>query len=105
MAKYDRLSEPLRIAKEFNKIGLNRAASEENTLKSMNKARENNKLYSEGKLLAMTGGDINSANELVYENEKMIPKKDHRNFKAGYVAGLKLYKEQLNGTDENKKTR
>ena len=95
MAKYDRLSESLRIAKEFNKIGLNRAASEENTLKSMNKARENNKLYSEGKLLAMTGGDINSANELVYEKEKMIPKKDHRNFKAGYLNGKKELENQM----------
>ena len=37
----------------------------------------------------------------------MIPKKEHRNFKAGYIAGLKIFKEQLGevNTESENKTR
>ena len=107
MAKYDRVHEPLRIAKEFNNVAYSKQKGEENTLKSFNKLRENNKLYNEGKELGMIGASIDDKNELVLENDKMIPKKEHRNFKAGYIAGLKIFKEQLGeiDTENDKKTR
>ena len=107
MAKYNRLDAPLRTAKEFNNISFNRELGDERTLKTMNKVRENNRLYNEGKKLALAGGDINTAIELVEENGKMISKKDHRNFKAGYMEGLRLVKEQIGyvSENENNKTR
>lgn len=107
MAKYDRNRETLRIAKEFNNIAYSKQKGDENTLKSFNKLKENNKLYNEGKELGIIGASIDDKNELVMENDKMIPKKEHRNFKAGYIAGLKIFKEQLGevNTESENKTR
>ena len=48
MAKYNRIDDPVRKAKEFNNITETRKISLENTLKSYDKERNRNKLYNEG---------------------------------------------------------
>ena len=107
MAKYNRTNEPLRKAKEFNDISFAKEIGEQNTLKSFDKVRQNNKLYKEGMALGASGGDIDMANDLVIENGVTIPKKEHRNFKAGYKRGLEIFKAQLNlvESENNNKTR
>ncbi len=103
MAKYNRVDAPLRMAKEYNNIAFNNEIGEKNTLKTFNKIRENNKLYQEGMALGANGGNLEEATELVEENGIEIPKKEHRNFKAGYKRGLEIFKNNLE--NNNSKTR
>ena len=98
MTKYDRVHEPLRKAKEFNDIAFTKEMGEQNTLKTLDKTRQNNNLYKEGMALGANGGDIDTANDLVVENGVTIQKKEHRNFKAGYKRGLEIFKAQLDST-------
>ena len=68
----------------------------ERKLASFNKTRENQKLYLEGYRAGLEGKQtLDSFVELVQENDKMVQKKDHRNFKNGYLAGQKELEGQL----------
>lgn len=70
-------------------------ASERN-LASINKARENNKLYLEGYRAGLRGElPLESFTKLVQENGKEVQMKDHRNFKAGYLNGKKELENQM----------
>lgn len=70
--------------------------SRERSLASFNKSRENQKLYLEGYSAGLRGEQsLESFVELVPENDKMVQKKDHRNFKAGYLAGQKDLESQI----------
>jgi hypothetical protein len=78
-------------------------ASKERKLASFNKSRENNKLYLEGYSAGLKGEyPLEYFAELILENDKVVQKKDHRNFKAGYIRGQKELEEQMS---RNNKTR
>ena len=104
MAKYNRVEDPVRKAKEFNSISFEKQIRDERTLKTFAKARRNNQLYQEGYSLGVRGGELESATELVEENGQMIPKCEHRNFKAGYKKGLEQLQANIQASD-NSKTR
>ena len=68
----------------------------ERKLASLNKSRENQKLYLEGYRAGLEGKQtLDSFVELVPENDKMVQKKDHRNFKNGYLSGQRELENQL----------
>ena len=68
----------------------------ERKLASYNKVRDNQRLYLEGYRAGLEGKEpLNSFVELVQERDKMVQKKDHRNFKNGYLAGQKELEGQL----------
>lgn len=95
MAKYNRVEAPIRIAKEYNEIALSSEIGHMNTLKSYDKVKRYNDLYQEGYSIGLKGGSIDNELDLVEQNGEMVPKKEHRNFKHGYEAGLKELKTQL----------
>jgi hypothetical protein len=76
-------------------------AGRERTLKTMDKARRYDQLYHDGYSLGAAGGSIDGETELVEENGKMIPKKEHRNFKAGYKKGLEIFKLRIGVAKNN----
>ena len=68
----------------------------ERKLASFSKVRDNQKLYLEGYRAGLEGKQpLDSFVELIPENDKMVQKKDHRNFKNGYLAGQKELESQL----------
>ena len=64
-------------------------AARERTLKANAKLAANQKLYLDGYRKGLLGVPLESFTDLVEENGKMIQRKDHRNFKAGYLQGCK----------------
>ena len=86
----DRKTEIVRMAQEAT---LNRGdtfANKEKALKSFSKARDNTNLYWEAYHIGKKGEfPLEFFTQLIPENDKMVQKKDHRNFKAGYMAGQK----------------
>ena len=95
MAKYNRVEAPVRMAKDFNGIAFSSEMGLRNTEATNDKARRYNKLFQEGYSIGLKGGNIDNELDLVEQNGEMIPKKEHRNFKHGYEAGLKELKAQL----------
>ena len=77
-------------------------ASKERTLKSNAKVAANQKLYLDGYAKGLKGVPLESFTDLVEENGKIIQRKDHRNFKAGYARGLQELKNQLEINNSHK---
>ena len=77
-------------------------AAKERTLKSNAKVAAYNKLYWDGYRKALIDVPLESFTDLVEENGEMIPRKNHRNFKAGYKAGLEKKKAELENMKNNK---
>ena len=78
-------------------------AAKERKLASFNKSRENNKLYLEGYSAGLKGElPLESFVELIPENGKMVQKKDHRNFKAGYIRGQEEVNAKLNNSHKSR---
>ena len=101
MSKNDR--DPARIAKEFGRNFENNEKGHLNTLATYSKLNRYNKLYEEGFSLGRIGSNIEDRIELVEQNGEMVPKKNHRNFLAGYREGLKYYQPE-NADNVEKKT-
>ena len=97
----DSNAEMIKLARSGNMYHDEYEASKERTLKSMDKVRRYDQLYHDGYSLGASGGVLDDQTELVEENGKMIPKKDHRNFKAGYKKGLEVFKIRVNALKNN----
>ena len=63
-------------------------ASFERKLKTDAKVANNRKLYLDGYRKGLQEVPLESFSDLVEENGKMVQRKDHRSFKAGYLRGL-----------------
>ena len=70
-------------------------ASMERTLKTNAKVASNQKLYLDGYSKGLKGVPLESFTDLVEENGKIIQRKDHRNFKAGYARGQQELENQM----------
>ena len=106
----DSKDEMIKLARYSNTHVADYDAAKERTLKTMDKFRRYDQLYHDGYTLGANGGIIDNEVDLVEENGKMIPKNQHRNFKAGYKKGLEVYKirlaaNQSYGQDDSHKTR
>ena len=77
-------------------------ASHERTLKTNAKLASNQKLYLDGYAKGLKGVPLDSFTDLVEENGRLIQRKDHRNFKAGYARGLEELQNQLAYNNQRK---
>ena len=93
-----------KMAREANMHHDEYTASMERTLKTNAKVAANQKLYLDGYSKGLKGVPLESFTDLVEENGKIIQRKDHRNFRAGYLHGLEELKNQVK-TDIEHKTR
>ena len=90
-----------RIAREVRDANIHfdeYEASKERTLKTNAKVARNNKLYLDGYRKGLLGVPLESFSDLVEENGKLVQRKDHRNFKAGYARGAEELALQLNNS-------
>ena len=99
MAKYNRLDEPGRIAKEFIEIGATKEKALNNKLKELDRARNCRKLFNEG-YAWYKQNELDEANEIIEFEGKELPKKDIIHFKRGYQEAVKEegYNYGFNGT-------
>ena len=76
--------------------------SVERTLKTASKVASNRKLYLDGYSKGLQEVPLESFSDLIEENGKMVQRKDHRSFKAGYLRGYEDIIIQKNSVNNNK---
>lgn len=97
MSNYEKEKRALKYAKEFIRISADMDAGLDNKIRANVKNRRNNELYNEGFKAGINGMlELEDFVELVEENDKMVPKKDHRNFKAGFANGRSQLEFEIN---------